>query len=166
MRSVRAGLVLLVVMLAGCATLAQGVLPPRFEVAQDRQGELLLMLPSAQRPLGGATVRLWARVQNPNSFGLTLAALDGTLFMEDRQAALIDFPLGLPLVALADTVIPFDINIDFADVPALGDVLMRAVVGNAVGYRLDGRVTVDAGLLGRPIFGPSTLLQGEVQTRR
>ncbi|HEV2129494.1 MAG TPA: LEA type 2 family protein [Longimicrobiaceae bacterium] len=166
MRSVHGLLLLLVLIASGCATLGQGLLPPRFEVAEDRQGELRLLLPTPARPMGGASVRIWARVQNPNPFGLTLSSVDGNLFMEERQAALVDFPLGLPLGAAQDTVIPLDIGINFADVPALRDVLTRAVVGSPVAYRLDGRMTVEAGVLGRPIFGPMTLLQGEVQTRR
>lgn len=166
MRIVHGLLLLLVLAASGCATLGQGLLPPRFEVAQDREGELRLLLPTPTRPMGGASVRIWARVQNPNPFGLTLSAVDGNLILEERQAALVDFPLGLPLGAAQDTVIPLDIGIDFADVPALRDVLTRALVGSPVAYRLDGRMTVEAGVLGRPIFGPMTLLEGEVQTRR
>ncbi len=166
MRIVHGLLLLLVLLAGGCATLGQGLLPPRFEVAADRRGELHLLLPTPARPMGGASVRIWARVQNPNPFGLTLSTVDGNLFLEERQAALVDFPLGLPLGAAQDTVIPLDIGINFADVPALRDVLTRAVVGSPVAYRLDGRMTVEAGVLGRPIFGPMTLLEGEVQTRR
>ena len=55
--------------------------------------------PSADRPFGGATVRLWTEVSNPNPFGFTLGTLDGTLFLEGSRAAAAAFPLGLPLGA-------------------------------------------------------------------
>ena len=42
----------------------------------------------------------------------------------------------------------------------------RAATGGSVGYRLDGTMTLDAGLLGRPSFGPMTLLQGIIENRR
>jgi hypothetical protein len=62
--------------------------------------------------------------------------------------------------------VPLDIAISFADLPGLGNVLNRAVSAGTVGYRLDGTMTLDAGLLGQPSFGPSNLLQGSIRTRR
>jgi hypothetical protein len=162
----RGALALLVLLLPGCATLGQVIQPPRFDVARDRQPELRLVGPSAQRPLGGAVVRLWAHVENPNPLGLTLSTLQGGLLLEGRQAARVDFPLGVPLTAGGETVVPLEIGISFADVPGLADVLLRAVTGGAVNYRLDGTVGVDAGLLGQPTFGPTTLLRGEVRVTR
>ena len=47
----------------------------------------------------------------------------------------------------------------------LGNALSRAVAEGAVDYSLDGTVTVDAGLLGQPSFGPSNLLRGTIDTR-
>ena len=73
----------------------------------------------------------------------------------------VDFPLGLPLTASGDTIIPLDVNISFADVPDLIDVVQRMVSRNSVEYRLDGTVTVDAAPFGQPSFGPSTWLRGE-----
>jgi hypothetical protein len=153
---------------SGCAGLGLGdvIQPPRFSVASGTQAELRLVGPSAGRPLGGAAVRLWARVENPNSFGLSLAALRGDLALEGTRAADVDFPLGLPLTAGQDTVIPLDINISFSDLPGLADVAARLVTRNSVGYRLDGTVTVNAGPLGNPSFGPSTLLDGTLSVRR
>lgn len=144
-----------------CATLNQLVQPPQFSVAQGRDTQLRLLGPSTSRPLGGASLRIWARVQNPNAFGLTLAALRGNIFLENEQAGEVDFPLGLPLTASGDTIIPLDVNISFADVPDLIDVVQRMVSRNSVEYRLDGTVTVDAAPFGQPSFGPSTWLRGE-----
>jgi hypothetical protein len=157
-----------VVTLPGCATLgALGVMvrPLQFEAARDRPAELRLGggrlgLPDA------ATLRLWARVHNPNSFGLTLSAIDGSVYLEDTRAASVDFPLGLPLQPGLEEVIPLDVSLRFSDLPGLGGVLGRAVSGTPLAYRLEGRFTVDAGPLGTPTFGPSTLLRGEVRPFR
>lgn len=116
-------------------------------------------------PVGGAAVRLWAEVTNPNSFGVTLGTLSGTLFLEGSRAAAADFPLGLPLGSRQQTVIPIDLSLSFSDLPGLGDALRRAVSNQPIAYRLDGTVGVDAGRLGTPTFGPMTLLTGEVRPR-
>jgi hypothetical protein len=115
------------------------------------------------RPL--ATVRIWARVTNPNGFGFTLSRLRGDLFLEEREMAEVDLPLGLPLLASRDTVIPLDIRFglpSLSSLGALGDALLRR---SAVRYRLDGTVAVDAGAFGEPTFGPRTWLQGQVEVR-
>lgn len=151
---------------ARCATLGNVVQAPRFSAASGRQAELRLLAPSSQNPLGGATVRVWAHVENPNPLGLTLAALTGNLFLENSRAANVDFPMGVPLLANQDTVIPLDISFGFADIPGLADVATRLLTRSSVGYRLDGTVTVDAGVLGRPSFGPNTLMSGNLSVRR
>lgn len=155
-------------LLGACAALGMGglVQPPRFAVAEGREAELHLAPPTAGRPLGGAVLRVWAHVQNPNTFGMTLAALAGNLFLEDTQAATVDFPLGLPLSARADTIIPIELNISFADVPGLVGVAQRILTQNRVAYRLDGTLTVDAEPFGQPSFGPSTWLRGESRVVR
>ena len=149
-----------------CATLGplgQLVRPLRIEDAPDREAELRLGGGRGGAPLGSASLRLWALVANPNPFGLTLAALAGTLFLEDARAATADFPLGLPLRANGEETVPLDLTIDFSDLVGLRDAAGRALRGEPLAYRLDGRVTLDAGTLGTPSFGPSTLLRGEVR---
>jgi hypothetical protein len=155
-------------LLGGCATLGlrDVIQPPQFQTAEGRDAELRLAPPSAGRPLGGATLRIWARVENPNAFGLTLAALRGNLFLEGQQAADVDFPLGLPLEARGEAVIPIDINIGFSDVPGLVDVAQRILSQNRVAYRLDGTLSVDAAPFGQPTFGPSTWLRGDSRVLR
>jgi hypothetical protein len=146
--------------LAGCAELNRLgaiVQPPRFEQVPDRPAEVRLIGTS------GAGVRLWARVSNPNPFGLTLGTLNGTLYLEDARAADADFPLGLPLGAGSEQIIPIEISIRFSDLPGLGGVARRLLARQAVGYRLDGTIGVDAGRLGQPVFGPMTLLRGETR---
>jgi hypothetical protein len=150
---------------ASCATLGQFgsfVQPPRFEEARDQPAEFRFDPPSAGRGLGGATIRLWTTVTNPNPFGFTLSSLDGTLFLDDVRAATTEFPLGLPLSASASTTIPIDLAVDFSEFPQLAAVLRRAIARQPIAYRFDGTVGVDAGRLGTPVFGPLTLLRGSL----
>ena len=155
----RAFFVTALLSVASCATLRDVVQAPQFSAASGRQAELRLTT-------GGATVRIWTNVRNPNAFGFTLARLAGSLFLENSRAANVDLPLGLPLVAQRDTVIPIDVTIRFSDIPGLADVASRLLTRSSVGYRLDGTVTVDAGLLGQPSFGPNTLVRGDVRVFR
>src|SRR5512145_3434502 len=97
----RTGLaILLVACSTGCATL-EGlralVQPPKFEEAEGQPAEIRLLGPGANRPLGGAAVRIWTKVTNPNPFGITLGTLSGTLLLDGTRAATAEFPLGLPL---------------------------------------------------------------------
>lgn len=160
-------LLALVAVLPGCATLAQiGLQPPQFRVEGTDQAQLRLLPPGPGRPSGGASIRLFARVTNPNPVGLTLSSLAGGLELQGRQAARVDFPLGVPLAAGGEQVIPLDISVSFDDIPSLGSVLLRAVTGQSIAYRLNGTVGVDAGLLGQPTFGPMTLLEGSARVTR
>jgi hypothetical protein len=157
---------LVTVGLSGCAALGELrglVQPPRFEQAPGQQAEIRILGPSSSSPLGGAGVRLWTRVTNPNAFGLRLGTLRGVLYIEDSRAADVDFPLGLPLRASEQTVIPIDLSISFSELPGLADVVRRAVDRQPLGYHLEGTIGVDAGQLGQPVFGPMTLLRGELR---
>jgi hypothetical protein len=152
--------------LSACASL-EGlrafVQPPQFSQAPDQQSEIRLLPVQAGRPAGGATVRIWTTVTNPNPFGFTLSTVDATLFLEDTQAAQTSFPLGLPLQARGTETIPLDISISFADIPRLAGALRQAARGQAVNYRLEGTVGIDAGRIGQPTFGPMTLLTGTLR---
>jgi hypothetical protein len=152
----------------GCASLSSFsriVQPPRFEEADGQPAEIRLAGPSVNRPLGGATVRLWTRVTNPNPFGLRLSTLKTTLTLEGNRAASGDFPLGLPLGAREEAVVPLDLSIDFRDVAELSRTVRGAVDGRAVEYELEGTIGIDAGALGEPTFGPMTLLRGNLGPR-
>ena len=148
--------------LGGLRALVQ---PPSFRQG-DQPAEVRLVGPSVNRPLGGAAIRLWTEVTNPNPFGFTLGTLDGTLFLDGTRAASAEFPLGLPLAAGQRTTIPIDLAISFSDLPGLADVVRRAARREPVEYRLDGTIGVDAGRLGQPVFGPMTLLRGDLQETR
>ena len=165
----RAALAAVVVLgTSGCAGMGlESVLQaPTFAVDQSQQAHLRLLGPSLDRPAGGAAVRLYARVGNPNAVGLTLTRLVGQLQLEGRNAARVDFPLGVPLTAGGEVVVPIDIAIDFNDLPGLVDVAGRALTGGAIGYALNGTVGVDAGLLGQPSFGPMQLMEGNLRVTR
>jgi hypothetical protein len=152
----------------GCAALEQlrgFVQPPRFEEAPGQPAEIRLLPPGSGMPAGGAGVRLWAKVTNPNAFGLTLGTLRGTLFLQDSRSATADFPIGLPLTAGAERVVPIDLSVSFSDLPGLANVIQRAIGRQPIAYRLDGTIGVDAGRLGQPTFGPMTLLTGDIRAR-
>lgn len=151
---------------AGCATLGLHELRPlRFSEA-DRPATLRLLTPGEDHPAGAAAVRLWARVENGNSFGVVLSDLEGRLHLEGEPGPRATFPLGLPLEAGQDTVIPIDLTIAFDELPDLARAVRAAVVRRAVGYRLEGSFSVEAGRIGPARFGPQDLLTGELRVAR
>lgn len=151
---------------AGCASLQTVVQAPIFELASGRSSTVRLLGPAIGRPLGGAEIQVWARVQNPNPVGFTLSRLAGTVLLSDQRAADVDLPLGLPLEAAGDTVIPLALTLSFADVPDLADRIQEALSRGSIEYALRGTVAVDAGAFGQPTFGPRTWLQGDVDLVR
>src|SRR2546421_1532202 len=112
----------------GLGNLQQIIRPPRFEQAAGQPAEIRLVGPNATSPLGGAGVRIWLAVTNPNPFGFTLSRLNATLMLEGNRAATGDFPLGLPLTGGQQTIVPLDLSISFADVPGLSRTLGRLAV--------------------------------------
>ncbi|HVJ27134.1 MAG TPA: LEA type 2 family protein [Vicinamibacterales bacterium] len=157
---------LLTLSVTSCAALENlraFVQAPKFEEAPGQRAEIRLHGPTSSDPLGGAAIRLWTQVSNPNAFGFTLGTLRGTLNIEDSRAANVDFPLGLPLRAGEQAVVPIDLSISFSDLPGLANVLRRAATRQPLAYHLEGTIGVDAGQLGQPVFGPMTLLRGEMR---
>ena len=154
------------ILLAGCATLGQLIQPPTFTAASTQQSQIRLLGPGSGHPLGGIGLRLYTRVQNPNPFGLTLTRLAGNLFLDGQRTANVDLPLGLPMRASQDTVLPIDVSVSFSDIPGIVNTIQQALSRNTVAYRLDGTFGVDAGPLGAPTFGPQTLFGGNMQVVR
>ena len=145
---------------SGCAALQQlqaFIQPPRFEQDQQSRSEIRL------RGVDGASVRIWTRVSNPNSFGLTLGTLQGTLHLEGSRAATVDFPFGLPLQPLSEEVVPIDLSVDFRDVTGLGQAIARAVTRQPIAFEIEGTIGVNAGRLGTQTLGPMTWLRGELR---
>ena len=161
--------ILVIALSAGCASLgplAQIIRPPSFRQADNQPAELRLIAPSLAQPTGGAALRIWLEVSNPNPFGFTLGTVNATLALEGARAAAGDFPLGLPLAARQQSVVPLDLLISFADVPRLAGVLRQAATGGAIDYQLDGTVGVEAGALGTQMFGPMLLTRGNLRILR
>ena len=142
---------------AALQQLQQFIQPPRFEQDQSSRSEIRL------RGTSGAAVRIWTRVSNPNSFGLTLGTLQGTLHLEGSRAATVDFPFGLPLQPHSEEIVPIDLSIDFRDVPGLGQAIARAITRQPVEFELEGTIGVSAGRLGEHRLGPMTWLRGELR---
>jgi hypothetical protein len=160
--------ILVLALTAGCASLgplAQIIRAPTFRQADNQPAELRLLGPSARQPLGGAGIRIWLEVTNPNPFGFTLSTVNATLALQGTRAADGDFPLGLPLGAGQQSVVPLDLSINFADVPRLAGALRQAASGGAIDYQLDGTVGVAAGRLGTQTFGPMLLTRGDLRIR-
>jgi hypothetical protein len=145
--------------------LQQIIRPPSFQQAPGQPAEIRLIGPGVNSPVGGAGVRIWLAVTNPNPFGFTLSRVNATLVLEGTHAATGDFPLGLPLTAGQQTIVPLDLSISFADVPGLSRTLGRLAVGGSAAFQLDGTVGIDAGRFGTPSFGPMTLATGDLQVR-
>jgi len=161
--------VVLVAAAVGCTSLgplAQIVQPPRFSQANNQPAEIRLIAPSLRNPTGGAGVRVWLEVTNPNAFGFTLSSVNATLALQGTRAAAGDFPLGLPLRAGQSSVVPLDLSINFADVPNLASSVRKLATGGGIDYQLDGTVGVEAGRLGTPTFGPMRLTSGELRVIR
>ena len=158
---------LLALGVSACASLQNllSIESPRFELVTDRESVLSLDPISVLTDEPFVVVRLWTRVTNPNTFGLTVSKLEGDIFLEGREMAEIDLPLGLPLLAARDTVIPLDLRFGIPSLGSLGALGQALLARRPVRYRLDGVIGVDAGALGEPTFGPRTWLQGEVDVR-
>ena len=147
---------------ASLGQLARVIQPLRFSEVPGQQSTIRLAGPSSRQPLGGAALRLWTRISNPNPVGITLSTLRADVSLNGTHAATGDFPLGLPLAAGAETDVPLELSIDFADLPGLADVLRRAIASQQVPYEVDGTFSIDVGSLGRPRFGPMRLFQGRL----
>jgi hypothetical protein len=153
------------VLSAGCAhlgSLSRLIQPLRFSEAENQPAEIRLVGPAVGGQLGGAVVRIWTRVSNPNPFGLRLSTLETTLLLDGSRAATGDFPLGLSLNGGEESVIPLDLSIGFSDLAGLSTVVRNAIGGQRVGYQLDGTIGIDAGALGQQRFGPVMLFRGEL----
>jgi hypothetical protein len=147
---------------ASLGSLSRLIQPLRFSEAENQPPEIRLVGPAAGGQLGGAVVRIWTRISNPNPFGLRLSTLETTLLLDGSRAATGDFPVGLSLNGGEESVIPLDLSISFSDLAGLSTVVRNAIGGQRVGYQLDGTIGIDAGALGQQGFGPMMLFRGEL----
>ncbi len=147
----------LIANLSACAPSQPILAVPTFSVQSVRLTSLTL--PAFGRP-ATAALSLQLLVNNPNPFPLRLANIAGTFVLDGSRVADINLPdVALPArgdaVQRADLVLPLTLD-------TLGSAL-RVARGQQVSYRVDGIFVADLGFLGRPSFGPYTLVQGLLQ---
>ena len=143
--------------LSACAPSQPIISVPTFQVQSVRLTGLTL--PLAGRP-ATAYLSLQLLVNNPNPLPLRLANINGNLVLDGSTVAVVNLPdVALPARGearqQADLALPITLD-------RLGSFL-KVARGQQVPYRLDGTFTADLGLLGRPSFGPYTLVQGLLQ---
>ncbi|GGJ72072.1 LEA type 2 family protein [Deinococcus aquiradiocola] len=143
--------------LAACTPNQPIIAVPTFAVQSVRLTGLTL--PSAGRP-ATAYLTLMLRVSNPNPLPLRLANIAGNFVLDGSPVAAVNLP-DVALPARGDTLQQADLALPLT-LDSLGSAL-RVARGQQVSYRVDGTFTADLGLLGRPSFGPYTLVQGVLQ---
>jgi len=127
--------------LTGCATLKKLFKKPRLTFKTAR-------LSSAS--LSDATVDVVYQVDNPNSFGLSLAKVDYAFFVEGKQVVAGAPRKGLQLKARDSSELVFPANVRFADiVPAVATLLTK----DAAVFKVQGSVGIDTpiGVLSFPL---------------
>lgn len=133
-----------------------------FEFVAEGSGLRRLDLPGIGGGSPSATVRIRTRVSNPNPLALRLTGLEFDLYVNANRAASGSFAGGVDLPARGQTVLDLDVTVGLAEATRLVSDLAAAARGQRTAYRLDGTVSVDAGPLGRPSFGPLTIVTGTV----
>ncbi|HEX8700626.1 MAG TPA: LEA type 2 family protein [Myxococcaceae bacterium] len=127
--------------LTGCATLKKLFKKPRLTFKTAR-------LSSAS--LSDATVDVVYQVDNPNTFGLSLAKVDYAFFVEGKQVVAGAPRKGLQLKARDSSELVFPANVKFADiVPAVETFLTK----DAANFKVQGSVGIDTpiGVLSFPL---------------
>ena len=150
----------LVLVLAACAPRTLSLEVPTYQVEGVRFARLDLPGPGSPAL---AVLNLNLRVQNPNALGLRMANIGGQLFLDGAAVGQVDLPdVDLPARGEARQLAVVSVPISFAN---LGE-FVKVARGDRVALRVDGSFTVNAGFLGRPVFGPFTLFQGLIQNRQ
>ena len=153
----RALMLPLAALLAGCAPRAAIVQVPEYKIERVRL--VSLSLPGAGSP-ATATLSLQLLVTNTNPYPIRLARAGGRFFLDGDDVGAVELPnIDLPPGRQVEQAAVLSVPITFAN---LGDFL-RVARGEALSYRVDGSFTVDAGVFGKPTFGPYTLSQGVIK---
>ena len=141
--------------LMACAP-SQVVQTPQFEMLEA--GLLKLNPPGLNGGAAEAVIRIQVQGRNPNPFGLKLEEIRFDLLLEGAKIAAgvaPNFELkasGVPTSFPVDVEIPLDLNTLKS--------LARIVTGQPTSYQMLGGFRMDAGVLGKPSFGPYTIAQG------
>ena len=151
-------LTLLALLLSGCVQ--NLVRSPQFEM---REAGLLRFNPPGLSGIAPeAVIRVTLDARNPNPFDLNLEELRVELLLDGAKiaASSINGLAMKPNGALSTFYADIEVPITPSSLQSLGKIIS----GSSVQYRLDGGFRVDAGVLGKPRFGPVTLAQGRYQS--
>ncbi len=134
-------LALSLVTLTGCATLKQLFKKPRVTFKTAR-------LSSAS--LSDATVDIIYQVDNPNSFGLSLAKVDYAFFVEGKQVVAGAPRKGIQLKAKGRSDLVFPANVRFADIVPVVETFLTK---DRATFKIQGSVGIDTpvGVLSFPL---------------
>jgi LEA14-like dessication related protein len=140
-RSLLVLLALSLLTLTGCATLSKLFKKPRLTYKTAR-------LSSAS--LSDATVDIVYEVDNPNSFGLSLAKVDYAFFVEGKQVVAGAPRKGIQLKARDSSELVFPANVRFADIVPAVETLLTKDVAN---FKVQGSVGIDTpvGIISFPL---------------
>lgn len=110
-----------------------------------------------QLDLEGATLGFEFDLENPNSFGLSVARLGYGVELEGTRVATGEMPGGLQIPAAGRTPVTFPVRIRYRDVPGIVSLLGKQ--RDAIGYRLSGTVGVKTpvGVVDLPMSHAATL---------
>jgi len=159
-RSFRFVPIVLLVLLASCVPGVSVVQAPTISVAPG--GARLVRLEPPGVGSGSALIRLDLEIRNPNPVGLTLAGLDGELFLSGRSVATSRFPAGLTIPARGDAPLTLEVAVPLDGAAGVADAMARLVQGQGVPYRLELALEVEAfGVVQR--FPARPVASGEVR---
>ncbi len=141
-RSFRFVPIVLLALLASCVPGVSVVQAPTISVAPG--GARLVRLEPPGVGSGSALIRLDLEIRNPNPVGLTLAGLDGELFLSGRSVATSRFPAGVTIPARGDAPLTLEVAVPLDGAAGVADAMARLVQGQGVPYRLELALEVEA----------------------
>lgn len=143
---------LAVLALSGCAALNQ-LAASAFEKPRLTFRAATLQ----QLDLEGATLGFEFDLENPNSFGLSVARLGYGVELEGTRVATGEMPGGLQIPAAGKTPVTFPVRIRYRDVPGIVSLLGKQ--RDAIAYKLSGTVGVKTpvGVIDLPMSHAATL---------
>lgn len=138
------------VLLSGCALLSE-----LFAAVFQQPGFAFKSVALREASLAGVSLDTTWELDNPNSVGLSLAAIDYALFIDDKQVVAGKPPLGIQIPANGKTDLIFPAEIKFLDiVPAIEAMLTK----DTATWRVEGSIGVDTpvGLISLPLVAQNT----------
>ena len=151
---------LLTVLLNACVPGVDNfVRAPTFKLLTQDSGLVRLNPPGVGSP--SATFLFNLEVQNPNSFGLSLAGLDFDLFVNGKRSVRSSFAEGFTLAANGSTRLPLEVDVPLERGLSLLADLAGLIIGEPTRYQIDGTIAVE--VLGtRQTLPSATLVAGTI----